>query len=111
MIIKHPEGPPPRRRENRDGPTQRMRWKFDTPFGREIYSRRMGTIEPVRRVSIAAASPGNCVVSVTYVRADQDRNAALPRGRFHISGFGGINHPFSNVRRQIGLAPGGFDQG
>ena len=46
-IIKHPEGPPPRRRENRDGPTQRMRWKFDTPLGRDIYSRRMGTIEPV----------------------------------------------------------------
>jgi hypothetical protein len=24
-----------------------MRWKFDTPFGRELYSRRMGTVEPV----------------------------------------------------------------
>jgi len=24
-----------------------MRWKFDTPFGRDIYSRRMGTVEPV----------------------------------------------------------------
>jgi hypothetical protein len=24
-----------------------MRWKFDTPQGREIYSRRMGTVEPV----------------------------------------------------------------
>lgn len=47
MIIKHPEGPPPRRRDKRNGPTQRMRWKFDTPFGREIYSRRMGTVEPV----------------------------------------------------------------
>jgi hypothetical protein len=46
-IIKHPEGPPPRKRENRDGPTRRMRWKFDTPLGREIYSRRMGTVEPV----------------------------------------------------------------
>jgi transposase len=47
LIIKHPEGPPPRKRENRDAPTKRMRWKFDTPLGREIYSRRMGTIEPV----------------------------------------------------------------
>jgi hypothetical protein len=26
---------------------ERMRWKFDTPFGRELYSRRMGTVEPV----------------------------------------------------------------
>jgi hypothetical protein len=24
-----------------------MRWKFDTPLGREIYSRRMSTVEPV----------------------------------------------------------------
>ena len=24
-----------------------MRRKFDTPLGREIYSRRMGTVEPV----------------------------------------------------------------
>ena len=24
-----------------------MRWKFDTQQGREIYSRRMGTVEPV----------------------------------------------------------------
>jgi hypothetical protein len=47
LIIKHPEGPPPRKRENRDAPTKRMRWKFDTPLGREIYSRRMGTVEPV----------------------------------------------------------------
>ena len=23
------------------------KWKFDTPAGREIYSRRMGTVEPV----------------------------------------------------------------
>ena len=26
---------------------ERMRRKFDTPRGREIYSRRMGTVEPV----------------------------------------------------------------
>ena len=30
-----------------NGATQRLRWKFDTPFGRDIYSRRMGTVEPV----------------------------------------------------------------
>ena len=47
MIIKHPEGPPPKRRSKRDAPTERMQWKFDTPFGRELYSRRMGTVEPV----------------------------------------------------------------
>jgi hypothetical protein len=41
-IIKHPEGPPPRRRSKCNGATQRMQWKFDTPFGRELYSRRMG---------------------------------------------------------------------
>jgi transposase len=46
-IIKRQEGPPPRRRDKHDGPTQRMRWKFDTPFGRALYSRRMGTVEPV----------------------------------------------------------------
>jgi hypothetical protein len=46
-FIKHREGPPPKRRETREGPAQRMRQKFDTPLGREIYSRRMGTVEPV----------------------------------------------------------------
>jgi len=46
-FIKHREGPPPKRRETRDGPAKRMRQKFDTPLGREIYSRRMGTVEPV----------------------------------------------------------------
>jgi transposase len=46
-IIKHQEGPAPKRRSKRNGATERMRWKFDTPFGREIYSRRMGTVEPV----------------------------------------------------------------
>ena len=47
MIIKHQEGAPPRRRSRCNEATERMRWKFDTPFGREIYSRRMGTVEPV----------------------------------------------------------------
>ena len=42
-IIKHPEGPPPKRRSKCNGAAQRMRQKFDTPLGREIYSRRMGT--------------------------------------------------------------------
>jgi transposase len=46
-IIKHPEGPPPKRRSNCNEAAQRMRQKFDTPLGREIYSRRMGTVEPV----------------------------------------------------------------
>lgn len=47
-IIKHPEGPPPRPRPSRcNEAAKRMRWKFDTPRGREIYSRRMGTVEPV----------------------------------------------------------------
>ena len=46
-IIKHPEGPAPKRRSKCNAATQRMRWKFDTPFGRELYSRRMGTVEPV----------------------------------------------------------------
>jgi len=47
MIIKHQEGPAPKRRSKRNGATERMRWKFDTPFGRDLYSRRMGTVEPV----------------------------------------------------------------
>jgi len=46
-IIKHQEGPPPKRRSKCNEAAQRMRWKFDTPFGRELYSRRMGTVEPV----------------------------------------------------------------
>jgi len=46
-IIKHPEGPAPKRRSKRNGAAERMRWKFDTPFRRDIYSRRMGTVEPV----------------------------------------------------------------
>jgi len=46
-IIKHPEGPPPKRRSKCNGAARRMRQKFDTPLGREIYSRRMGTVEPV----------------------------------------------------------------
>jgi transposase len=46
-IIKHPEGPPPKRRSKSNEAVQRMRRKFDTPFGRELYSRRMGTVEPV----------------------------------------------------------------
>jgi hypothetical protein len=45
-IIKHPEEPKPARAKRED-PTERMRWKFDTPAGRELYSRRMGTVEPV----------------------------------------------------------------
>jgi hypothetical protein len=45
-IIKHREGPKPARAKRED-PTERMRWKFDTPAGRELYSRRMGTVEPV----------------------------------------------------------------
>jgi hypothetical protein len=46
-IIKHPEGAPPKRRSKCNEAVQRMRRKFDTPFGRELYSRRMGTVEPV----------------------------------------------------------------
>ncbi len=47
MVIKHREDPPPKRKKGQHGPTERMRWKFDTPVGRELYSRRMGTVEPV----------------------------------------------------------------
>jgi len=41
------EGAPPKRRSKCNEAVQRMRRKFDTPFGRELYSRRMGTVEPV----------------------------------------------------------------
>ena len=44
-IIKGREGA--RSSDKRNGAIERMRWKFDTPRGREIYSRRMGTVEPV----------------------------------------------------------------
>src|SRR5690606_11232519 len=46
-IIKHREGDPPKPRARKDAPTERMRAKFDSPAGRAIYSRRMGTVEPV----------------------------------------------------------------
>lgn len=47
MVIKHREGPPPERKTRGSGPAERMRFKFDTPVGRALYSRRMGTVEPV----------------------------------------------------------------
>src|SRR5690606_20492389 len=46
-IIKHREGEPPQRKRRKDAPTERMRAKFASPAGRAIYSRRMGTVEPV----------------------------------------------------------------
>jgi hypothetical protein len=47
MIIKDREGGRAKRRAKSHAPTERMRWKFDTPVGRELYSRLMGTVEPV----------------------------------------------------------------
>ena len=44
-IIKGREGE--RRPPAQNDPCKRMRWKFDTPRGREIYRRRMATVEPV----------------------------------------------------------------
>ena len=44
-IIKGREGPKPVPKKN--APVERMRGKFDTPLGRQIYSRRMPTVEPV----------------------------------------------------------------
>ena len=46
VITKGREGTA-KSRARRDGPTERMRWKFDSPVGRAIYSRRMATVEPV----------------------------------------------------------------
>jgi hypothetical protein len=47
MVFKHREGESKPKVRKKDDPTQRMRQKFDTPFGRELYSKRMGTVEPV----------------------------------------------------------------
>ena len=44
-IIKGREGE--RKPDRKDDAVERMRWKFDTLRGREIYSRRMATVEPV----------------------------------------------------------------
>ncbi len=44
-LIKGREGA--RNSDKRNGPVERMRWKFDSPRGREIYSRRIATVEPV----------------------------------------------------------------
>lgn len=46
-VIKHREGELPKREPKQHDPTERMRKKFDSPAGRAIYSRRMGTVEPV----------------------------------------------------------------
>ena len=45
MIIKDREEPRPAPKGN--ALVERMRWKFDTPLGREIYGRRLPTVEPV----------------------------------------------------------------
>lgn len=49
MVVKHRDGEQKPRSGTRkkDAPTQRMQRKFDTPFGRDLYSKRMGTVEPV----------------------------------------------------------------
>jgi hypothetical protein len=47
MVIKHREGPSRKPEKSQSAATERMRWKFDTPLGRALYSRRMGTVEPV----------------------------------------------------------------
>jgi transposase len=44
-FIKGREGP--RTESKKHGAVERMRFKFDTAAGRAIYSRRMGTVEPV----------------------------------------------------------------
>lgn len=47
-VIKHREGAPPKSgARKKTAPVERMRAKFDSPAGRAIYSRRMGTVEPV----------------------------------------------------------------
>jgi len=46
-IIKHTEGPPQKAKPNKHAPTERMRFKFDSPSGRQLYAKRMGTVEPV----------------------------------------------------------------
>jgi hypothetical protein len=46
-VIKDQVGPPPKTRPRHSAPAERMRFKFDSPVGREIYSHRMGTVEPV----------------------------------------------------------------
>ncbi len=46
-IIKHREGEPPKPKPKPEGLCERMRRKIDSLAGREIYSRRMGTVEPV----------------------------------------------------------------
>ena len=45
-VIKHREGAP-KSHAREDAPTERMRWKFDSPAGRAICSRRMPTVDPV----------------------------------------------------------------
>ena len=60
-VIKHREGQP-RSRARKDVPTERMRWKFDTPAGRAIYQsaygdRRTGLCQPAKQGHATLHSP------------------------------------------------------
>lgn len=46
-VIKHREGASRPRKKRKDDASERMRWKFDSPVGRALYSRRIATVEPV----------------------------------------------------------------
>lgn len=46
-VIKDREGPPRSNTASANAAIDRMRRKFDTPAGRAIYSKRIGTVEPV----------------------------------------------------------------
>jgi len=47
MVLEKREGTPQRSKGRKDGASERMRWKSDSPLGREIYSSRIATVEPV----------------------------------------------------------------
>ncbi len=46
-VVKERVGPAPATKATSNAAVQRMRRKFDTPVGRAIYSKRIGTVEPV----------------------------------------------------------------
>jgi hypothetical protein len=78
-FIKHPEGPPPKRCSKCNGAVQRMRQKFDTPLGRELYSRRMGTVEPV------FANIQNKGMRRFILRGQSKVSAQVPHGQRSVS--------------------------
>jgi hypothetical protein len=88
-VIKHREGQGPERRKPRlHSAIERMRRKFDTPAGRAIYSKRMGTVEPafgniqnkgMRRFTLRGCAKVNAQRQLFNIVHNIEKIAGVPR--------------------------------